>query len=224
MWDFLSKISQNQPLALVVVGVILILIAAFGGVPPAGIQVQGAVWQAVLAAVGLVISFFGIWSVFGRSEHAATTGPRFDPEKWACKITSPRNGEFMPDEKTDVRGTCSPLPSPYELRIFDKDTGTNYYRHGIQATISSDGQWEAQNVDVSARPGEPRAIVAAVVGPCGQAFCNYYGQVEAFFDRSSRLPPGIPVDVPGITRRDVVTVKTQPGPKPPRNPPRTPLQ
>ena len=56
---FIEAITKNTPLAVIVVGLLLVVVGAAGGWAPA-FQVSGLVWQIVLVVMGVVVTGSGI--------------------------------------------------------------------------------------------------------------------------------------------------------------------
>ncbi len=204
MWEVLNKLVQNQSLALVLAGLLLLVVAATGHLPWPGGQISSGPWQVVLGLAGVATAGLGARAMWA---------PRQAEERfqWHCTITSPRDNDLV-EPKVSVRGDCeSKLPAGYVLQIFDVNTRDTYYRPRRVGVISDDERhWQANDVTLGGRPGDIRVIAVAVMGMAGQALCDYYHLRE----QGGGNPPGIRKLTPDINIRSQVSVRLNPGAKP----------
>jgi hypothetical protein len=93
------------------------------------------------------------------------------------KIISPSDGEKA-DSWFRVSGTYKIKPAMSHLQIFTTThNGSGYWPQEVATFDESKNAWSA-GVNIGGIPvGNPVIIIVALVGPEGQALCNYYNKV-----------------------------------------------
>jgi len=163
--EFFSKLPENPVSLLILLGAILVVIGAAGGITYKSILPFTAPWaQFAVGGLGFVLAMLGVLFVWGGSRSAKPYG---------IVITHPRPGEHV--RRVNVSGNIRKLPPEeyklWVLRVYD-DGRIAPLR---EVTIDKNDQtWVAPNCDVGGRPDQRRFLAAALIGKCGQTFFKYY--------------------------------------------------
>jgi hypothetical protein len=205
----LNAVVSRGPALLLVLGVLLVLIAAIGKWPER-FEIDPA-WRIFVAVLGGILMSFGVWRS-GRSPDRSEVLP--DPMQTASygvTITYPVADKPIPVEtrKSDkkktyfeVTGTVKKLPRDAQIWVFVVGNDGRLWPHGPAHITGKD--WIVH--EVSPGWGESRKKIAAyLVGKNGQILIKYYGttgrEIWPIRDKINEQYPNnkIEIKVPAIT-------------------------
>ena len=197
----IEKVISNTPLALVLIGLLLVVIGAAGGWPSPALQVNESGWRIALAAMGVVVVGVGGLLLWREKAPPASTP---SCEVYGIKIVYPRNGQEV-EADFEIYGTYKTKPPNEKIvQVFHGPPGTPAYWPIIEAKVNFDV--ERKTWHTGARIGgnpAPRDIVVALMEQAGQALCDYYHKVG----EETGKWPGIITLTPDIVECDRVTIK-----------------
>ena len=173
-----EKLIDRAPLAVIVIGVLVFIIGAAGGLPVGNppLQVTDWVWRVGLGAMGLVLVIAGLLLLSGESKWISGTGPKSPASKYGVKFGSPRDGAQV-GEVVEIAGSYEIRPPGDSLRLFSVLPDGGWFRpQAIVQFEADDKKWHGK-VRLSDAPRYAVVIVAAIVDEAGQAMWNYYHKV-----------------------------------------------
>lgn len=171
----LAKLIDRAPLAVIVIGVIVFIIGAAGGLPLGNppLQVTDFFWRIGLGAMGLVLVAAGLLLLSRENEFFVTLSPKASAARYGIKIESPREGAQV-GEWVDVSGSYAVKPPDNTLRLFTIiPDGGSFWPQAIAQLDAGEKKWHAK-VRLSDAPRYAMFIAAAIVDGPGQALWNYY--------------------------------------------------
>ncbi len=200
----IEKLVDRAPLAVIVIGVIVFIMGAAGGLPIGNppLIVADYGWRFSLGVMGTVLILAGLALLreFNTTKAAIPSAP--DKEvpkekeippalKLGIKIENPREGK-QENERVQVSGSYLIRPPDGEMWLF---TMTPDGAHFLPKDMVV--QFDAENKKWHSEIGLPKHpsayfvdIVAAIVGKSSQAWLRYYNRVV------SRMTGGIHIDGP----------------------------
>lgn len=173
MEKIIQALLKNTPLALVVIGLLLAVIGASGGMEKLAIKVDDPRWRVALGVMGIVVAGFGallIWRV------RKDVDPQVLAQECELKITAPLNGAVV-DESTQFAGSFKNLPHEGSIVLIEQSVSTGDYWFKKRPVIDEKNkQWYIDS-RVGGDPGKERVIYLAILGKSGQALWDYYQRV-----------------------------------------------
>jgi len=163
-WHELLK----KPALPLVLGVMLCILAAAGGVSSLGLEVNEPLWRGALAVVGIISTALGLYLAVKPDGFDSTP----DPAKYGIKIRTPLPGSVAPFS-FEVIGDYKHLPAGHSVRVFVVE-GANHWPQGVARISSSNKQWRALVNYMGGVKGKSRTIAAVVMGESGSILCDYY--------------------------------------------------
>ena len=178
--DITAGLLENIPVLLIVSGIILFVLGAFGGISYKEIlAIPDTVGRACLMAAGLVVFVIGIL--------LPAQNRTLQPKKYDIKITSARDNDFL-DKKVPFRGTFSKAPPKdyeiYVIRIYPNDD--SYYPMRT-ASMNAAKTWEATDCDLGGNPNDTRIVAVCLGGLSTRAFFDYFKMAEKSHGRTLDL-------------------------------------
>jgi hypothetical protein len=199
MEKLLKALIKNTPLALVVIGLFLILIAAAGGWDKFYVKIPDVRWRIVLAVMGVVVAGFGallVWRGTGEVESSALA------KECKLSITAPADGAEV-DGNVQMGGTYEKKPPDKRIVFIERSMKSGlYYFKKWPIEFGRDNKWSAE-CRVGGDPGTSRMLHVAVAGSGGQSLFDYFFRVVA----ETKQWPGIETLPPDIVFCDKVKVK-----------------
>jgi hypothetical protein len=175
MEKLLNSLVKNTPLAVVVIGVLLVVIGAAGGLPQLSLKVAEPGWRFASGAAGTLVAGFGGFLILrapSRSSNLAALA-----EGYGLKIFSPVNASDV-KEYVGVFGTFKNRPPDKSVWIIERSlrSGVNSFKRR-PLFDETDKRWSAPQCRLGGKTGEKRVLFVAVVGDSGQALADYYFKV-----------------------------------------------
>jgi hypothetical protein len=190
-----AKLIDRAPLAVIVIGVLLLITGAAGGLPigEPPLQVADYGWRISVGAIGAILVISGLLLLWRETTRVQAEQQREKNlvAKYGIKIESPREGKQIGD-RVEVSGTFLIQPPENELRLFivTPDSGAFWPRDIVtQFDLQSHQWWGYVTVPSKASPYFVD-IVVALVGKSSQAWLRYYSNVVA------RMTGGVHIDGP----------------------------
>ena len=174
----LAKLIDRAPLAVIVIGVLVFIIGAAGGLPIGNppLQVTDLAWRVGLGAMGLILVAAGLLLLSHEDGLLITNGQKATTSKYGIKIESPREGAQV-NEFVDVSGSYTVKPPDNTLRLFTVvPDGGSFRPQAIVQFDPTDKKWHGR-VRLSDAPRYAMLIVAAIVDAPGQVLWDYYYRV-----------------------------------------------
>ena len=198
--SFFGKLLDNTPLAVIVIGVVLLIMGAAGGLSKPEVNINEFGWRIAVAFMG-VLTALGGGLLFWRKESQVD---QKNAVKYGFRITSPVDGQEV--DVVDVRGTYQHKP-PAEaiISVFELTPSRNELWPKSIEYIDLDETkktWRAERVRVGSSVGQ-KVLAVAVVGKAGQALLDYYQRVA----ERTNPHPGILRLTPDMVICDRVSVK-----------------
>lgn len=190
-----AKLIDRAPLAVIVIGVLLLITGAAAGLPIGNppLRVEDYGWRISVGAMGAILVTSGLlllWRESTREKKEASI-EKNPGAKYGIKIDSPREGKQVGD-RVEVAGTFLIQPPEGELRLFivTPDSGAFWPKDIITQFDAQSHQWWGYVSLPSKASPYFVDIVVALVGKSSQAWLRYYTNVVA------RMTGGIHIDGP----------------------------
>ncbi len=159
-----------------------------------GAEVTTIIVAVITAIIGPVVVYYFTYRRFEREFERQREinellqlqkKPKEESLATGIKITSIRDDAKV-DRFFTVSGTYKNTPSNKRLQLFviAPKGESGYWPQGVATFDNGDKTWRAE-VHVGGNSGDTATIIAAVVGPEGQALCNYYKKVG---DKTQQWP------------------------------------
>ncbi len=165
--DYKTTLIKNTPLALVILGLVLILAGATGGISSyASISDTSA--RILVSVVGAVVAAFGgalIWRARSESQTAEDIKKRY-----GFAITNPPDRSEV-DEYVDLSGNWKGASDRPHVVIIEQSPNSRKY--WFKDLVYLDNSWHCR-CRVGGEAGNDRIIHVAVVGKNGKALEEYY--------------------------------------------------
>jgi hypothetical protein len=207
--EFASKIAENPIALLILLGTVLVVLAAAGGVTYKDVLPITDKWARLsLGASGIALAALGIILA------GMVSGPA---KPYGISILTPNIGdEFV---TTTVRGSIRKAIPPghvmWVLRFYPDGQFVPLHTASIDIARQT---WVAHQCAVGGTKGDVRYFVAALVGPNGQALLDYFfvaherhniwmDQLNVPYDAPNRFLPPISKPVEDIIECDRVSVR-----------------
>ena len=173
----LAKLIDRAPLAVIVIGVLVFIIGAAGGLPIGNppLQVTDFAWRVGLGAMGLILVAAGLLLLSHEDGLVLSSGQKATASKYGIKIESPREGAQV-NEFVDIAGSYTVKPPDNALRLFTVMPDGGSFRPQAIVQFDADKKWHGK-VRLSDAPRYAMFIVAAIVDAPGQVLWDYYYRV-----------------------------------------------
>lgn len=193
----LKKLIEHAPLAVTVMGVVVFLAAAAGGLPVGEppLSVAGAAWRVALALLGTGLTAAGVLLLLpGYQRRAAGLAAR--APRYGIRIDRPQPMSQIAGAELSVIGSYTIRPPEGALRLFTLTTpdGKQVQPQAIVETFDEERRLWSADIHLPDPPRYSVFIVAALVGETGAALWDYYFQVAATgatLPLDGPLPPDI---------------------------------
>jgi hypothetical protein len=193
MEKILAPLFKNTPLALAVIGLLLILIGATGGIEKLSLVIESLPWRIVMAGMGIVVAAFAALLIWRESK---AEEPSADARKYGLKITATET--VGSDVK--LEGSYRKKPPDGSVVIVERALATG--DHYLQAAPYFDEKTSKWSGQYRIGSGE-RVLTIGILGKSAQALRDYYLLVG----RQTTVWTGIKVLPPDLTHCDNVSVK-----------------
>jgi hypothetical protein len=180
----LKKLVEHAPLAVTVMGVVVFLAAAAGGLPVGEppLAVASVAWRIALALLGTGLAVAGVLLMLPESQTRAA-GHDFtaEVERYSIRIDSPRPMSQIPTAYLTITGSYAVRPPASALRLFTLSTpdGKLVQPQAIVETFDEERRLWSADVHLPDPPRYSVFIVAALVGKTGEKLWDYYFKVGA---------------------------------------------
>ncbi len=173
----LAKLIDRAPLAVIVIGVLVFIIGAAGGLPIGNppLQVTDFAWRVGLGLMGLILVAAGLLLLSREDGLLISRGHKAMASKYGIKIESPRDGAHV-NEFVDVSGSYAMKPPDNTLRLFAVVPDGGSFRPQAIVQFDADKKWHGK-VRLSEAPRYAMFIVAAIVDVPGQVLWDYYYKI-----------------------------------------------
>lgn len=171
----IAKLIDRAPLAVIVIGVLVFIIGAAGGLPLGNppLQVTDFAWRVGLGAMGLILVAAGLLLLSREDGFLVTRSPKAGASRYGIRIESPREGAHV-GEFVDVFGSYAVRPPDNTLRLFTiVPDGGWFWPQAIAQVDAIEKKWHAK-IKLSDAPRYAMFIAAAIVDGPGQALWDYY--------------------------------------------------
>ncbi len=165
-WPELLK----KPALSLILGAILFVLAASGGVSSLGVEVNEPQWRVTLAIVGAGLIATGVWLAVRRD--GSPSKPERDPSSFGIKIRTPSSGSIAPFS-FEVSGEYKLLPVGHSIRVVVVE-GERHWPQGVARISASNKQWRAMVNHMGGVKGQSRTIAVIVMNESGSTLCDYY--------------------------------------------------
>lgn len=183
MDETLSKLVDNSPLALIVLGFLVLIIAATGSVPLTTSAVNGSVWQVLLLCAGAIPVVLGSYLVLSGNRGPATA---INPQKYQIRITNLRDGNLV-DRYFTVSGTyAKELPKDYAIATAELIASNGTFRPRKIAILEKDRSWRAEELFGGDGSGDEHIILVGLIGPAGRIVFDYWEKVGKAYNYNNR--------------------------------------
>lgn len=195
----LNKLIEHTPLAVTVIGVVVFVAAAAGGLPLGNppLSVTNTIWRVTLAVLGVGLVASGILlmrSPLGKS--ARDQEMLREVGCYGIQIDSPRAMSQIATSEVVITGSYTVRPPEGALRLFTLTTpdGKLIQPQAIVETFDEErNRWSAR-VRLARPPRYSLFIVATIVGKSGEKLWDYYFKV-ATDGRDIPLAGPLPPDI-----------------------------
>lgn len=174
----IAKLIDRAPLAVIVIGVIVFVIGAAGGLPIGNppLQITDFAWRVGLGVMGLILVTAGLL-LLSRENGPLTKGsPKTNAARYGIKIESPREGAQV-SEFVEIIGSYTVKPPDNTLRLFTVvPDGHWFWPQAIAQFDSTEKKWYGK-VRLGEAPRYAMFIVAAIVDAPRQVLWDYYYKV-----------------------------------------------
>jgi hypothetical protein len=189
MEKILAPLFKNTPLALVVIGLVLIIMGAVGKIERFSLAIDSPYWRIGLAVMGAIVASFGGLLIWRENSIAL---PSVLAKKFGLQITSPVNGDLV-NGRVRLVGRYRSKPPDESVTIIEAsaESGNHYFR-SRPFFHENTPQWSAE-CDVGGGSGSERIYYVAVMGKSAEALRKYYFHV---LDQTKQWPgiKELPVD------------------------------
>src|SRR6185503_2621682 len=122
----LEKLIDRAPLAIVIIGVLVFIIGAAGGLPVGNppLQVVDFVWRIGLGAMGLILTTAGLLLLVREGKIINSDPP---VEHYGIKIVSPKSGAQLNGDRHDFSGIYKVKPRDKFVVFFEIHTDNYHY-------------------------------------------------------------------------------------------------
>ncbi len=169
----IKALLKNTPLAFVVIGLLLAIIGASGGMERLSLKIEEPAWRVALALMGTAVAGFGgllIWRA--RSE----VNPTSLAKECDLKITTPMSGTDV-GERIQFGGSYKKKPPEKSVVLIEQSvTSGDYWFKKRPVFDEKNKQWYIES-RVGGEPGQQRMVFVAILGESGQALWDYYWRV-----------------------------------------------
>jgi hypothetical protein len=177
----LSKIVDNVPLALIIVGLALVLVGAAGAVPFTDLKIDGP-WRVTVIVPGLLIAALGALLIWYQSRNPG----KINPSRYKVQITSLRDGEAV-DRHFEIAGSyAKALPIEYTVAVVEFNAANRTYRPRQIAITEKGRRWRAVNVFSGDVQGQEKFILVGLIGPAGKILFDYWEKVGRTYNYQNR--------------------------------------
>jgi hypothetical protein len=167
LWDLIKTILTTPAGLVALFGLILLELAAAGGVRYSGwLVIDDPGWRLAMGGLG---AMFLIAAVAKALMVTGDSGIRpTDIAALGIKITSPHGGDALGNRERVTVTTEKPIPKGYELRVLRGYPGVNGFIPHVKLTKANDKlEWNAFDFDIGGDKGSTRMIEAWLIGPDG---------------------------------------------------------
>lgn len=171
--EIIAKIVDRAPIALVVIGAVLLFIAAAGGWSNPSFQISDPIWRIIVGIVAIAIVAMG--GILGWHEKTGDGRPIETPQHYGIKIISPQEGASVREWVT-VSGTYALKPTERVQLFAVSPDKHNYWPQEVVQYDELKKTWSG-TVYIGGSPPQATIIMVAIVGKCGQILCDYYAKV-----------------------------------------------
>ena len=200
MQKLLTSLAEHAPLAplaVVIVGVVVFIIGAAGGLSISGLnlQVSDLTWRVALGVLGSIITVSGLLLFW---LDASKNKAHLSRNKYGIRIKSPSRDHTEHSDAVKLVGGYKVKPPSQSLRLLiASEDKTQYWPHRIiEQFDEGEKEWFASASLEQPKSGEKYGvlIILALVGPTGKALWDYYykiGQKHRVWEPLYPLPPDV---------------------------------
>jgi hypothetical protein len=167
MEKVLAPLFRNTPLALVVIGVVLIVIGATGGIEKLSLTVDSPYWRVVLAVMGFVVASFAGLLIWRERKIEASA---LDARQYGIEITAPLNGDTV-DAQVGLVGRFKKKPPEGSVAVIEKVLASGV--HYLQPAPFFNEKTSEWSSTYRIGSGE-RVLSIGILGKSAQVLRNYY--------------------------------------------------
>jgi len=184
MEKILAPLFKNTPLALGVIGLVLIVIGAAGGIEKLSLVIDNPAWRTVIAGMGTVVASFAALLMWRESSGEARA-PK--AREYGLKITATK----MSGTQVNLEGSYRRKPPEDMVLIVERNnkTGDHYLQHAPNFDPKLP-RWYGQ---YGIGSGE-RTLTIAVMGKSAKSLKTYYdivGTRTKQYQGIKELPPDL---------------------------------
>jgi len=161
----IEALTNNSPLALIIIGLILFVISASSKLPYFDTPIEDQGWRIALAVMGGVVASLGGLLLWRENEQEAVTRVK----RYEIKITSHRNGELV-DDRFTLQGSFKKKPSG-KAAVLEVSERNHYYFKRYLHFDDDTKEWSAL-VKLEESHAQ-RKFAIYVLGGAGQALVDY---------------------------------------------------
>jgi hypothetical protein len=167
MEKILAPLFKNTPLALVVIGLLLIVIGAAGGIEKLDLVIDNPGWRILITGMGAVVASFAALLIWRESGGEARVP---DARQYGIEITA--TGTV--GRRVNLEGRYRKKPPEDIVVIIERNnrTGDHYLQHAPNFDPKLP-KWHGQ---YGIGSGE-RTLTIALMGKCAKSMKNYYDLV-----------------------------------------------
>jgi len=205
LWSVINAVVSRGPALLLVVGVLLVLIAAVGKWQD--LFTIDLAWRIIVAVLGGILISFGVWRTGPSSDQGEVLPDPKQKASYGVRITYPVNDIPTPVKNPglrpyfEVRGKIKKRPRGAEIWVFVVGGDGRLWPHGPAEIKGED--WTVY--EVYPGRGERKKIEAYLVGKNGKILIKYYKmtgrEIWPIRDKIKEEYPNnkIKIEVPAIT-------------------------
>jgi hypothetical protein len=172
--SIINKVLENTPLVIMVIGLVLVVIGAAGGLAKADLRIDSSPWRIALAIMGTIVFIVG--GLFLWREKSGATSAKDLSKDYGIKITYPQDAAEVGQE-VEVLGTYETRPPDNLIRVLEHSPTSQHYWPKRYATFNSKQKTWSATTRVGGNPNDKRVIVVASIGEGGRALFDYYEKV-----------------------------------------------
>jgi hypothetical protein len=181
------------PLAVMVVGALLVVIGAAGGIQKISLSIPELGWRIALAVMGAVVAGLGVILIWRRGRDVQASPEEI--KDYELKIAFPTREQEV-GERIRMSGTYKRKPPTGSVVILDQSLadGRYWFKRSL-VDFEEPNRWSA-DLHIAGQPPTHRKICIAVAGPAGKALLEYYFTVTKETEKYvgvSTLTPDIAV-------------------------------